>query len=157
MAYMQSAKRFLDDAKVDIDASRIAEEFTTYINLLFPVLIPTKSSTTNSTTQEQQRIRKIILTLKINPIFEVAVLGVLIFSFSSFFVRHPYILPELLRTPIIPFLWFNLAIMVIRLGIFLRWRQYVSRWLTIYEGLITWQANLELTIQQTANRSQREV
>ncbi len=155
VVYMRSAKHFLDNAKIDIDASRVAEDFTTYMNLLFPVLIPTKAPSTDSTTLKQQRIRKTVLTLKIMPIIEVVVLGIVIFSFVSFFIRHSYILPGLLRTPIIPFLWFNFAIMVIRLGIFLRWRQYVIRWLTIYEGLTTWQANLELAIQQNANISQR--
>jgi hypothetical protein len=156
-AYMRSAKRFLDNAKVDINASRTAEDFTTYMNLLFPVLLPSITSTPNSTQQEQERIHNIIRNLKRAPIIEGTILVILIFSFVSFFVRHPYLIPRLLLTPIIPFLWFNLTFMVIRLGIFLRWRQYVSRWLTIYEGLTTWQANLELTIQQTANNSQREI
>ncbi len=155
--YMRSAKHFLDNAKVDVNASRTAEDFTTYMNLLFPVLLPSMTSTPNSTQQEQERIHKIIRNLKRAPIIEGAILGILIFSFVSFFVRHPYLLPRLLLTLIIPFLCFNFAIMVIRLGIFLRWRQYVSRWLNLYDSLTTWQANLELKIQQNANSIQREI
>jgi hypothetical protein len=153
--YMRSAKHFLDDAKVDVNASKTAEDFTTYMNLLFPVLLPSITSTPNSTQQEQERVHNIIRNLKTAPIIEGAILGILIFSFASFFIRHPYILPHLLLTPIIPFLWFNFVIMVIRLGIFLRWRQYVSRWLNLYDSLTTWQANLEFSIQQNASSSQR--
>jgi len=155
--YMRSAKRFLDNAKVDVNASRTAEDFTTYMNLLFPVLLPSMKSTPNSTPQEQERIHNIIRNLKRAPIIEGTILGILIFSFVSFFVRHPYLIPHLLLTPIIPFLCFNFVIMVIRLGVFLRWRQYVSRWLNLYDGLTTWQANLEFSIQQNTNSSQREI
>jgi len=154
--YMRSAKRFLDNAKVDINASRTAEDFTTYMNLLFPVLLPSITSTPNSTQQEQERIHNIVRNLKRAPIIEGTILGILIFSFVSFFVRHPYLIPRLLLTPIIPFLCFNFVIMAIRLGIFLWWRQYVSRWLNLYEGLTTWQANLEFSIQQNVNSSQRD-
>ena len=155
--YMRSAKRLLDDAKVDVNASRTAEDFTTYMNLLFPVLLPSTTPTPNSTKQEQERIHNIIRNLKWAPIIEGAILGIVIFSFVSFFVRHPYVLPRLLLTPIIPFLWLNLVLWVIRIGIFLRWRQYISRWLNLYDALTTWQANLESIIQQNANMTGREV
>jgi hypothetical protein len=147
----------LDEAKVDVNASRTAEDFTTYMNLLFPVLLPSITPTPNSTKQEQEQIHNIIRNLKWAPIIEGAIFGIVIFSFASFFVRHLYILPRLLLTPIIPFLWLNFVLWVIRIGIFLRWRQYVSRWLNLYEALTTWQANLESTIQQNANMTGREV
>jgi hypothetical protein len=155
--YMQSAKRFLDDAKTDINASRTAEDFTTYMNLLFSVLRPTKSLEHTDIKQNQLDIHKIIRSLRIMPIIEVGILVIVILSFVSFFIRRSYILPSLLQTAIIPFLWLNLILWAIRIGIFLRWCQYVSRWLNLYDALITWQANLESIIQQNANITGREI
>ena len=154
--YMRSAKGFLDDAKKDINASKTAEDFTTYMNLLFPVLLPMKSPTSDTTIDEKQRIHRIIRTLRIVPVVEVVILAVVIFSFGSFFIRHPYVLPQLLTTSTIPFLLFNMGLMIVRLGIFLKWRQLISRWLNLYDALITWQADLESAIQQTTNNGVRK-
>jgi hypothetical protein len=156
IVYMRSAKGFLDDAKKDINASKTAEDFTTYMNLLFPVLLPTKSPTSNTTMDEEQRIHKIIRNLRILPVVEVVILAIVIFSFGSFFIRHPYVLPQLLTTSLIPFLLFNIVFMVIRFGIFLKWRQLISRWLNLYDALITWQADLESAIQQSTNNAVRK-
>jgi hypothetical protein len=155
IVYMRSAKDFLDDAKKNIDASRIAEDFTTYMNLLFPVLLPIKSPTTD-TTDEQQRIREIIRNLRILPVVEVVVLSAVIFSFGSFFLRRPYVLSMLFPTLLIPFLLFNMGLWIVRLGIFLKWRQLISRWLNLYDALTTWQADLESTIQQSTNNTVRK-
>jgi hypothetical protein len=155
IVYMRSAKDFLDDAKKDINASKTAEDFTTYMNLLFPVLLPMKSPTTD-TMDEQQRIRKVIRNLRIQPVVEVVVLAAVIFSFGSFFIRRPYVLSWLLPTLLIPFLLFNIGLMIVRLGIFLKWRQLISRWLNLYDTLATWQANLESKIQQSSNKSERK-
>jgi hypothetical protein len=157
IVYMRSAKDFLNDAKKDINASKTAEDLTTYMNLLFPVLLSMKSPTSNITIDEKQRIQKIILTLRIVPVVEVVILAIVIFSFGSFFIRHPYILPQLLTTSIIPFLLFNILLMVVRFGIFLKWRQLISRWLNLYDALTTWQANLESTIKQSTNNTVRKV
>ena len=155
IVYMRSAKDFLDDAKKDINASKTAEDFTTYMNLLFPVLLPTKSPTTD-TTDEQQRIQKIIRNLRILPVVEMAVLATVILSFGSFFLRRPYVLSMLFPTLLIPFLLFNMGLMIVRLGIFLKWRQLISRWLNLYDALITWQADLESAIQQSSNNAGRK-
>lgn len=156
IVYMRSAKDFLDDAKKDINASKTAEDLTTYMNLLFPVLLSMKSPTSNTTMDEKQRIQKIIRNLRILPVVEVVILAIVIFSFGSFFIRHPYVLPQLLTTSIIPFLLFNIVLMVVRFGIFLKWRQLISRWLNLYDALTTWQANLESTIQQSTNNTVRK-
>jgi hypothetical protein len=155
IVYMRSAKGFLDDAKKDINSSKTAEDFTTYMNLLFPVLLPMKSPTTD-TMDEQQRIRKVIRNLRIQPVVEVVVLAAVIFSFGSFFIRRPYVLSWLLPTLLIPFLLFNIGLMIVRLVIFLKWRQLISRWLNLYDTLATWQANLESKIQQSSNKSERK-
>ena len=156
IVYMRSAKDLLDDAKKDINASKTAEDFTTYMNLLFSVLLSMKLPMSNTTIQDKQRIQKIIRNLRILPVVEVVILALIIFSFSSFFIRYPYVLPQLLTTSIIPFLLFNIVLMVIRLGIFLKWRQLISRWLNLYDALTTWQANLESTIQQSTNNTVRK-
>ena len=153
---MRSAKDFLDDAKKDINASKTAEDLTTYMNLLFPVLLPMKSPTSNTTMDEKQRIQKIIRTLRILPVVEVVILAIVIFSFGSFFLRLPYVLSMLFPTLLIPFLLFNIVLMVVRFGIFLKWRQLISRWLNLYDALTTWQASLESTIQQSTNNTVRK-
>jgi hypothetical protein len=156
IVYMRSAKDFLDDAKKDINASKTAEDFTTYMNLLFPVLLPIKSPTPDTTTDEEQRIRKIFRNLRILPVVEVVVLSAVILSFGSFFLRRPYVLSMLFPTLLIPFLLFNMGLMIVRLGIFLKWRQLISRWLNLYDALITWQADLESAIQQSSNNAGRK-
>ena len=105
---------------------------------------------------EKQRIQKIIRYLRISPVVEVVILAIVIFSFGSFFIRRPYVLPQLLTTSIIPFLLFNIVFMVVRFGIFLKWRQLISRWLNLYDALITWQADLESAIQQSTNDAVRK-
>jgi hypothetical protein len=154
--YLRSAKDFLDDAKKDINTSKTAEDLTTYMNLLFPVLLSIKSPTSNTTKDEKQKIQKIIRNLRIMPVVEVVILAIVIFSFGSFFIRYPYVFSQLLTTSIIPFLFFNIVLMVIRFGIFLKWRQLISRWLNLYDALTTWQANLESTIQQSTNNTVRK-
>ena len=153
IVYLRSAKDFLDNAKKDINASKTAEDLTTYMNLLFPVLLSKKSPPSTTTRNERQRIQKIIRALKILPVVEVVILALIIFSFGSFFIRYPYVLPQLLSTALIPFLLFNVVLMVARFGIFLKWRQLISRWLNLYDALITWQVNLESTIQQSTNNT----
>jgi hypothetical protein len=157
VVYLRHAKRFLSAAETDINASKTAEDFTTYMNLLFPVLAPIQSAIGTTPTQEHQRIRRIVRFLRIAPIVEVSLLIVVVLSFASFFLRHPYVLPRLFLTPIIPYLWFNIAFWVVRIAIFLRWRQYVGRWARLYYALITWQANLESAIQQNSDGSRRAV
>jgi hypothetical protein len=156
IVYMRSAKDFLDNAKKDINASKTAEDLTTYMNLLFPVLLSKKSPTSNTTMDEKQRIQKIIRNLRILPVVEVVILAIVIFSFGSFFIRYPYVLSQLLTTSIIPFLLFNIVFMVIRFGIFLKWRQLISSWLNLYDALTTWQVNLESTIHQSTNNTVRK-
>jgi len=156
IVYMRSAKDFLDEAEKDINASRTAQDFTTYMNLLFPVLLPMKSPTPDTTTDEEQRIRKIFRNLRILPVVEVVVLSAVILSFGSFFLRRPYVLSMLFPTLLIPFLLFNIGLMIVRLGIFLKWRQLISRWLNLYDALTSWQANLESTIQQSSNNAGRK-
>jgi hypothetical protein len=90
------------------------------------------------------------------PVVEVVILAIVIFSFGSFFIRHPYVLPQLLTTSLIPFLLFNIVFMVIRFGIFFKWRQLISRWLNLYDALITWQADLESAIQQSTNNAMKK-
>ena len=84
-------------------------------------------------------------------ITELVVFAVVLFSFASFFIRHPYVIPRLLLTPVIPFLWFNIGYVVVWFWIYFRWRRYIHRWLKLYEALITWQVVLESTIQQSAS------
>ena len=156
---MRSAKDFLDDAKKDINASKTAEDFTTYMNLLFPVLLSAKSPwmrNKESTMNENQRIQKIFRNLRILPVVEVVILAIVIFSFVSFFLRRPYVLSMLSPTLLIPFLLFNIVLMVVRFGIFLKWRQLISRWLNLYGALTSWQADLESTIQQSTNNTVRK-
>jgi hypothetical protein len=155
LVYMRSAKGFLDEAQKDINASRTAQDFTTYMNLLFPVLLPMETRTPDTTTDEEQRIRKIIRTLRILPVVEVVVLATVILSFGSFFIRRPYVLSMLFPTLLIPFLLLNMGLMIVRLGIFLKWRQLISRWLNLYDALTTWQADLESTIPQSSNNAGR--
>ena len=154
VAYLRYAKRFLNAAKTDVNASRTAEDFTTYMNLLFPVLVPTLA-TPKTPGQEQERVRRMVRFLRISPIVDVGVLIIVIFSFVSFFIRRPYVLSQLLLTPVIPYLWFNIAFWVVRIAIFLRWRQYIGRWARLYYALTTWQANLESAIQQSPDGSRR--
>jgi hypothetical protein len=149
--YLRSAKNFLDDANNDIKASKTAEDLTTYMNLLFPVLLAMNSPPSTTPRNEKQRIHKILRNLRIVPVVEVVILALIIVSFGSFFIRYPYVLPPLLSTSLIPFLLFNIVLMGVRLGIFLKWRQLISRWLNLYDALITWQATLESTIQQSTN------
>ncbi len=149
--YMQSAKRFLDNAKRDVNTSQAAEDFTTYINLLFPVLLPRETASPSTKEEEQQRIHRIFRTLRIMPIIGVMVFAILFFSFGSFFIRRPYVIPRLLLTPVIPFLWFNIGYVVVWFWMYFRWRKYIHRWLKLYEALITWQADLESTIGQSAS------
>lgn len=157
VVYLRYAKRFLNSAETDINASRTAENFTTYMNLLFPVLVPTQPATGKTPTQEHQRIRRIVWFLRISPIVDVGLLIIVTFSFVSFFIRRPYVLSQLLLTPIIPYLWFNIAFWVVRIAIFLRWRQCIGRWARLYYALTTWQANLESAIQQSSDVSRRTV
>jgi hypothetical protein len=156
IVYLRNAKSFLNTARADIAASRVAEDFTTYMNLLFPVLVPTLA-TPKTPRQEQEHIRRIVRFLKILPIIEVGLLVIVISSFVSFFIRRPYVLSRLLLTPIVPYLWFNIAFWVVRIAIFLRWRQSVGRWARLYYALITWQASLESAIQQSPDVSRRAV
>jgi hypothetical protein len=143
----------LDDANNDIKASKTAEDLTTYMNLLFPVLLAMNSPPSTPPRTEKQRIHKILRNLRIVPVVEVVILALIIVSFGSFFIRYPYVLPPLLSTSLIPFLLFNIVLMGVRLGIFLKWRQLISRWLNLYDALITWQAKLESTIQQSTTNT----
>ncbi len=150
VTYMRSAKRILDTARADVDSSRIAENFTTYMNLLFTVLQPSEAAP-NSTSEKQKHIRGIIMTLKIFPLVARPVWVIVILSFGSFFIRYPHIIPLLLLTPLLPVLVFSMALGFVHVGLFIKWRHLISRWLNIYKALTDWQADLESTIQQSAN------
>ncbi len=149
--YLQSAKRFLDNAKRDVNASQTAEDFTTYMNLLFPVLLPRETVSPSTTEEKQQRIHRILRAIRIMPLVGAVVFAIVLFSFGSFFIRRPYVIPRLLLTPVIPFLWFNIGYIVVWAWIYFRWRKYLHRWLKLYEALIIWQADLESAIQQSTN------
>ena len=141
--YFTVAKEYLAYTREAVSKGRGDVEITTYINLLFNVLHNWDVGEEESASPIQT-VRSYLWYLKIIPLVEGAVLVSVIATMGLLF---NLVAPDFANSIVGYGLSFSflaiIGFMIIRLVIFLQWRNLMNQWLRIYAALVEWREELE--------------
>ena len=151
---LQEAGAALKEIEESLGKQDIARGLTSYIFLIFDVLIPADRRNATTSETEVEKLRKHLADLTRKVIVEVVsqgtmyaflIIGFLIPEFTSAIEQGgPLLLPLVLLAVII-------AVLVARWFIFFYWRLLARRWLRLYQGFIAWGEELERTLSSPTN------